>query len=919
MSRQDETRNGSSEQPAESVDGASREETVDDADGDGPTDATDEQASVSADETGLGDGRDADDPDPGREAEQSGDDERGSTGSVADASATDPNTAVDTGDPESPVETVEPTASAGPDASAPTGDATETEATPADDADPTPASDPASVPADAPADRPTATTCGYRFDPARETDASLRTTWECPHPAHPESDRCPFHMTADERSALGITADDVADRIVANLDDPDPRLNEYVGARVPRLSLTYRQVDGDTNHVLNFQHAEIEGIDLTHGRLDQGLTLHEAEIGRLALTDAVVAGVVDATGATIEDLDAREARFRKEADFGGATFTGPANCDETTFEEDTSFADATFEATASFRNVTTSGTSHVLADHVSFAGATFHDEARFRQADFEYVSFEGTVFRGPAGFEHADFGGNARFRETVFERVADFDEAQFAHDVSFAAAHFQRLAEFRGVEFDGGSRTASDDVTFERARFEGEADFKLARFRFADFCSADCTGDLNFDRAVFRARVDCHDLHVAGHANLERATFESPVVFDSATFDGRVTAFETAFDGDADFVGVTFADRVDFEEARFRADADFSTAVFEAEAGFCGATFEGEANHAEQNAAFDEAAFESDADFEASSFTHGSFWEATFHGTCDFAGATFREGARFKLLPAATDTYVDLTGASIAGGTIVEGGEGAVPYDLTRATLGNVRLEGEGNEFDLLDHFRFCLTEFDSFDFSDHHGYLERNDWTIHTFIGSDAVGSHAVPLDHETTEETYRKAMDSANDVGDTLASREFEFKRYFYNRKKNADILLNEYSLNAWGRVKKAASVTLNYFMQVTCGYGNRLPRIAAWTFLLPALFGLLYILGGPLRTQAGVVTSPGPDSTGAQVLFDGLYYSYISFSTIGYGDIGPIGWLAKVLAASQGMLNGLFFTLLTFTLFKRVLGGN
>nr|WP_231751380.1 potassium channel family protein [Halogeometricum sp. CBA1124] len=108
----------------------------------------------------------------------------------------------------------------------------------------------------------------------------------------------------------------------------------------------------------------------------------------------------------------------------------------------------------------------------------------------------------------------------------------------------------------------------------------------------------------------------------------------------------------------------------------------------------------------------------------------------------------------------------------------------------------------------------------------------------------------------------------------------------------------------------------MQVTCGYGNRLPRIAALTFLLPAVFGVFYVLGGPFETQAGVIwnaANPG------EVLFDGLYYSYISFSTVGYGDVNPLGWAARLFAMSQGMLNGLFFTLLTFTLFKRVLGGS
>jgi hypothetical protein len=130
----------------------------------------------------------------------------------------------------------------------------------------------------------------------------------------------------------------------------------------------------------------------------------------------------------------------------------------------------------------------------------------------------------------------------------------------------------------------------------------------------------------------------------------------------------------------------------------------------------------------------------------------------------------------------------------------------------------------------------------------------------------------------------------------------------------------MNVWARAKKAASVGLNLVMQVTCGYGNRLPRIAALTFLLPALFGLVYALGGPFLTQAGSVFAPGAvGKSVGEVLFDSVYYSYISFSTVGYGDVNPLGAGAKVLAASQGMLNGLLFTLLTFTLFKRVLGGS
>ncbi|SFR67737.1 pentapeptide repeat-containing protein [Halogeometricum limi] len=759
--------------------------------------------------------------------------------------------------------------------------------------------------------------CRYTFDPTERTDASLRTTWECPHPAHRESNVCVFHLSADERAALDVSPKDVVDRLFENLHADDPRMNEYVGASLPNLPLTYQRVDGETNHVLNFQHAEIEGIDLTHGHLAHGLNVREATLGRVTFEDATVTGDVEAEGAVVTDaLDTSEATFEQDVHFDGATFEGPVVCDETTFEEDTTFEDATFRETVAFRNATTSGSSHVLADHISFAGANFRDEAHFRQTDFQYVTFADATFESRADFEHTNFEGDTVFDDCVFADVADFDEARFSHDAGFTGARFEALAEFRGVEFDGGSRTASDDVTFEDAVFEGEADFKLARFRFADFKSARCRGELNLDRATFHARAECRELVVEGETNLHRATFAAPAVFADARFEGDVGGVEATFESDVTFGESVFAAAVTFDDARFLDDTAFESVTFEADARFRGTAFEGGANYREQNCSFDETTFEGDADFDGARFTNGSFWDTTFEGVCSFRGAVFEESATFRVRSGLRPTYVDLTDATVESGNIVESGGSVVPYDMTKTTLGDVRLEGERAEGDLLDHFRFCLTDFDGFDFSNHHAYLERNDWTIHDFDENEATGNYAVEATNETIEETYRKAQASANDVGDTPASREFEFKRYYYNRKKNADILLNEYSLNAWSRVKKSASVGLNLFMQVTCGYGNRLPRIAAWTFLLPAVFGIFYVLGGPLETQAGVVwNSADPAGT----LFDGLYYSYISFSTVGYGDINPLGWMARLFAMSQGMLNGLFFTLLTFTLFKRVLGGS
>ncbi|MFB6114655.1 MAG: pentapeptide repeat-containing protein [Candidatus Nanohalobium sp.] len=714
--------------------------------------------------------------------------------------------------------------------------------------------------------------CKYSFDPSVETEAELDTTWECPHEAYNEEiGKCVFHMSEDQREKNSVTSEDLVEKIKENLEEESAK-NEYIGADLPRITLTYDVLDGDKNHVINLQHSSIEALNISHGTMKQGLNLKGSEIGTLNLEESHIHGRIVASNVTVENFKAEEAIFHEEVHFENSEFRKEVEMSEAEFRQDMSFRGSHFLKEVDFRNIITSGNSHELEDHADFRKCKFSSEVHFSEAHLNYVTLKNAEFEGYADFNHTVFEGDAILSQMDFKGKANFNDTTFNEDVSFKDSEFRGKAEFKGSKHTGGSRATEDDTSFQNVVFHEEADFHVSEFRYANFALAEFKGRANFQEVVFNKDADFHEMK---------------------------------FEGDADF-----------DETRFLEDADFHNTVFEAPAVFRGAIFDGEAEEIEENALFQETVFHQRADFESSKFTSANFEDARFGDECNFSDAHFRDSVKFKVHAEDNDTYVNLTNAEIRGGVITEVAGGIVPYDLTRAILGDVRLEGENIKYELLDYFRFCLTDFEGFDWSNHHTYLERNNWDIHTFVQNQATVHKEVEMTNEVIEETYRKAQVNADEIGDKEAMRNFEFKRWYYNRQKNWDLVRNEYSLDTWTRVKKAAGVGLNLFMQYTCGYANKVPRIFGTMAFFTTLYGVLYTLGGPLKTGAGVVWN---SSNPGKILFDGIYYSGVTFTTIGYGGIGPHGWAAKLLAVSEGYLSAILFTLLTVTLLRSAIGSS
>lgn len=56
-------------------------------------------------------------------------------------------------------------------------------------------------------------------------------------------------------------------------------------------------------------------------------------------------------------------------------------------------------------------------------------------------------------------------------------------------------------------------------------------------------------------------------------------------------------------------------------------------------------------------------------------------------------------------------------------------------------------------------------------------------------------------------------------------------------------------------------------------------------------------------------------ARVMFKSLYFSVVTFATLGYGDIQPIGTVARFLAGIEALLGALLAALLVFVLTRIV----
>jgi len=453
-----------------------------------------------------------------------------------------------------------------------------------------------------------------------------------------------------------------------------------------------------------------------------------------------------------------------------------------------------------------------------------------------------------------EFGeGEVSFTDAKFgEGVVSFTEVEFGEgEVSFADAKFgEGEVPFTNAKFSEG------EVSFDRASVTAALWFVDTRFGVESTVSF---ADAEFHDDVVFSFGDDETVPYAQHSfDFSGSTFRRKLEFlgstDSTTrteqSDPEEAQFDFVFAGDVDFSNVTFPDGVDFNSTRFPRETDFT-----------GATIE-------------------NANFSNSDLT----------GTADISGASF-DGAN---LTGANFSYATLPGASFERARLSRSellGANFAGAKLYGALLGDARINRE--------------TEF----------WLDRDDTRREPDGPPSPVRSLRrvkmvfrerdpyCPYDPRYRGSDNRPDLEKAGEVYNTLETLARDnslpglASECFLGRK---DVQIREYWHDG-----DTMMIIRSLVPNLVARYGESPARVLGTGAATILTFGLAYHAFDLIEHS---------DSEDPVTLFEGLYFSALTFTTLGYGDFNPANSAGRVLAVAETSMGVVLLAILVFVFGRR-----
>jgi uncharacterized protein YjbI with pentapeptide repeats len=359
-------------------------------------------------------------------------------------------------------------------------------------------------------------------------------------------------------------------------------------------------------------------------------------------------------------------------------------------------------------------------------------------------------------------------------------------------------------------------------------------------------------------------------ANFREATFRN-AYFDRGTFQGNAD-FRGADFRNTDFWGTTFKD-ADFWGTTFR-DANFLGATFHGNANFMGVTF--------QDASFGEVTFQGTADFREATFRNIVHFRRAAFRDANFLGATFHGNANFREV---TFQSADFREATFQDANFREA---TIEKTCEFFPAKNEVLDFQYAKF----LFRANITA-DLTLARFHRAYLDNAAFIDCIWPGKIYEEVHMedrdIELSYNQLETIYRDFKQNMQSHGDYKKAGDFYYREMECRKESMRE---TGFSFN-WIR-------SLGYsLLKYSCGYGEKPERTILSSFLTIIVFSFLYWGLKCLDCSEEIVYS--------------IYFSFVTFTTLGLGDIKPLTHLGRALICCEAVI-GAFLIALFVVVFAR-----
>lgn len=453
--------------------------------------------------------------------------------------------------------------------------------------------------------------------------------------------------------------------------------------------------------------------------------------------------------------------------------------------------------------------------------------------------------------------------------------------------------------------TPSEELTTDKLEFVG------AEFGDLDLTNHTVNLDheyqLIFEKATFHGSVRFPSEFFENQAQFRNAEFhdsvglpqtvESRVTFEQSTFHDELLGYGTTFESKANFESCIFNDTADLAESEYNERVDFSWVEFRDLGHFWQTTFDnGGYFHQAQfdTAVFADAESQGEMTFRLCDFISTTTFERATFPEADFSEANLSEAmfsdatlqhANFESAIVSRTAFLgaDLRGCKFNGAAM-----GAVQIDSETQFLGKPSSEVSYSKHSLaaLRDRRYCVYD-PNFD-------------------------GDADTHDIDKARRTYRMIEELAATAGlSRLQSQCFVRRQDLQTDQYKSDSLTAE----SWEeRLIAGLRFSRAKVARATLLYGESPWRIIGGSLLFILSMALLYPIGGWLQ-PVGEAPITYSQMIGGDwgLLMESLYFSTLTFTTLGMGDYTPLGF-GQILATLNTAFGAILVALLVFVLGRR-----